>query len=100
MNIGTLRDSFNFFHNSSRNLLMVALIALAAYECADLIIEEEITTLYYVGLVVLGIVTLVELLQNWRAGVYCFVAWIAVEDLIRKYLGNNMIIYFGKDFLA
>ena len=100
MNIGTLRDSFNFFHNSGRNLLMVVLIALAAYECADLIIEDAFTTLYYVGLVVLGIVALVALLQNWRAGVYCFVAWIAVEDLIRKYLGNNMIIYFGKDFLA
>jgi len=28
------------------------------------------------------------------------VAWIAVEDLIRKYLGNNMIVFFSKDFLA
>jgi len=100
MNIGALRDSFNFFHNSGRNLLTVALIALAAYECADLIIEEEFTTLYYVGLAVFGIVVLVALFNNWRVGVYCFVAWIAVEDLIRKYLGNNMTIYFAKDFLA
>jgi hypothetical protein len=32
--------------------------------------------------------------------VYFFLAWIAVEDLIRKYLGNNVIIYFAKDCLA
>src|SRR3989440_581683 len=100
MKIDALRDSFDFFHNSGRNLLTVALIALAAYACANLIVEDDLLTLYYVGLVVLGVVALVTILKNWRAGVYCFVAWIAVEDLIRKYLGNNMTVYFAKDFLA
>ena len=100
MKIDALRDSFDFFHNSRRNLLTVALIALAAYACAKLIIEGDLLTLYYVGLIVLGIVALVAILKNWRAGVYCFVAWIAVEDLIRKFLGNNMTVYFAKDFLA
>jgi hypothetical protein len=100
MKIGALKDSFDFFHNTGRNLLTAALIALAAYLCANLIIEGDLFTLYYVGLVVLGIVALVAMLKNWRAGVYFFVAWIAVEDLIRKYLGNNMIVYFAKDFLA
>ena len=100
MRIDTLRDSFDFFHNSGRNLLTVALVALAAYACANLIIEDDLLTLFYAGLVVLGIVALVTTLKNWRAGVYGFVAWIAVEDLIRKHLGNNMIIYFAKDFLA
>src|SRR5881394_4111063 len=99
MKIGALRDSLEM-SNSGRNLLTVALIALAAYACANLIIEDDLPTLYYVGLVVLGIVALVATLKDWRAGVYCFVAWIAVEDLIRKYLGNNMTIYFAKDFLA
>src|SRR6266849_9873026 len=100
MKLGALRDSFNFFHNSRSNLLTVALIALAAYACANLIIKDDLLTLSYVGLVVLGVVALVAILKDWRAGVYCFVAWIAIEDLIRKYLGNNMIIYFAKDFLA
>jgi len=100
MKIGALRDSFDFFHNSGRNLITMALIALAAYECANLIIKDDLLTLYYVGLVVLGIVALVAILKDWRTGVYGFVAWIAVEDLIRKYLGNNMLIYFAKDFLA
>src|SRR5437016_364563 len=100
MKMGALRDSFDFFPISGRNLLTVALIALAAYACANLIIEDDLLTLFYAGLVVLGIVALVTTLKNWRAGVYGFVAWIAVEDLIRKHLGNNMIIYFAKDFLA
>ncbi len=100
MKIGALTDSFEFFHSNLRNILTVALIALAAYECADLIVEDNLHTLYYAGLVVLGLVALVAILKDWRKGVYAFVAWIAVEDLIRKYLGNNMIIYFAKDFLA
>ena len=99
MKIGALKDSFDF-HNSGRNLLPVALIALAAYACANFIIEDDLVGLYYVGLVVLGLVALVAILKDWRKGVYAFVAWIAVEDLIRKYLGNNMTIYFAKDFLA
>src|SRR5256886_14559795 len=100
MKMGALRDSFDFFPISGRNLLTVALIALAAYAFANRIIEDDLLSLYYVGLVVLGVVALVTILKNWRAGVYCFVAWIAVEDLIRKYLGNNMTVYFAKDFLA
>src|SRR5258708_12881169 len=100
MKLGALRDSFDFFHNSWRNLLTVALIALAAYECADLIIKDDPLRLYSAGLVVLGTVALLAILKNWRRGVYCFVAGMAVEDLIRKYLGNNMIVFFAKDFLA
>src|SRR6266550_3506091 len=100
MKLGALRDSFDFFHNSGRNLLAVALIAVTAYECAELIIKDDPLRLYSGGLAVLGIVAVLAILKDWRRGVYCFVAWIAVEDLIRKYLGNNMIVYFAKDFFA
>src|SRR6266852_6811005 len=100
MKLGVLRDSFDFFHNSRRNLLTVALLAVTAYECAELVIKDDPLRLYSAGLAVLGTVALLAILKNWRRGVYCFVAWIAVEDLIRKYLGNNMIVYFAKDFFA
>ena len=36
---------------------------------------------------------------SWRTGLPLFIAWLVVEDLIRKYLGNNMFLYFGKDAL-
>jgi hypothetical protein len=100
MKIGALSESLDFFHSRGRNLLTVALIALVAYACANLIIEDDLHNLYYSVLVVLGVVALVVILKDWKKGVYCFVGWILVEDLIRKYLGNNMIIYFAKDFLA
>jgi hypothetical protein len=100
MKIGALKGSFDFSHNRGRNLFAVALVALAAYGCAELIIEGDPFALLSTGLVVLGCLTLLAILKNWRLGLYCFVAWIAVEDLFRKYLGNNMIVYFAKDFLA
>src|ERR1700681_4097243 len=90
----------NFLHSSGRNLVVVALITLAAYEAAQLIVKDDPLTLYYAGLGVVGVSALLAILRNWRAGVYCFFAWIVVEDLVRKYLGNNMLVYFAKDFLA
>jgi hypothetical protein len=38
-------------------------------------------------------------LNDWRSGAYLFFAWLLFEDLIRKYMGNNMYVYFGKDAL-
>jgi hypothetical protein len=41
-----------------------------------------------------------NILQDWRSGFYLLIVWLLFEDLFRKYLGNNMLIYFGKDLLA
>ncbi len=40
-----------------------------------------------------------KIASDWRSGVYYFIAWLLFEDLIRKYMGNNMIVYFAKDLL-
>ena len=100
MKLSAFRHSFDFFHGSVWNLLVAALIGLAAYECAQFIIDENTLTLYFAGLVALGTVGLLAVFKNWRLGLYCFVTWIAFEDLIRKFLGNNMTIYFAKDVLV
>ncbi len=42
----------------------------------------------------------ITILRNWRLGFYMFLVWVLFEDLVRKYLGNNMAIYFGKDILV
>jgi hypothetical protein len=42
----------------------------------------------------------VIILNSWRRGLTIFLAWLLFEDLVRKYLGNNMALYFGKDVLA
>jgi hypothetical protein len=47
---------------------------------------------------VLGIT--IYILKDWRSGFYLFLGWLLVEDLPRKFLGNNMMIYFAKDVLV
>src|SRR4030095_266434 len=42
----------------------------------------------------------IRILNNWREGLYIFFGWLFVEDFARKYLGNNMAIYFAKDALV
>lgn len=37
---------------------------------------------------------------HWRTGISLFLVWLVFEDLPRKYLGNNMAIYFAKDLLV
>jgi hypothetical protein len=40
-----------------------------------------------------------QILRQWRFGVTIFFAWIVVEDLVRKYLGNQIVLYAAKDVL-
>jgi hypothetical protein len=78
----------------------ITLIFLIAYELAQYVIAGDTTGLIYIALaVIVGAATL-TMLNNWRAGTFIFFGWVFFEDLARKYLGNNMAIYFAKDFLV
>src|SRR5262249_972569 len=74
--------------------------ALAAYQLAQYVISGNFAGLAYVGLATLGGVIVIGIVNNWRNGVYLFLTWLLFEDFARKFLGNNMAIYFAKDFLA
>src|SRR5215469_12242621 len=85
------------------NHLTVALVVfgiVAAYFIASYIVAEDISELSYIALACAACGLAVRVLSNWRQGVAMFLVWILFEDLVRKYLGNNMAVYFGKDFLA
>src|ERR1039458_6354730 len=41
-----------------------------------------------------------KIANDWRNGIYFFFGWLLFEDMFRKYLGNNMFVYFGKDLLV
>lgn len=58
------------------------------------------STLALAGLFVVGGAILIAILNDWQRGLYVLVGWILFEDFVRKYLGNNMAIYFAKDVLA
>src|SRR5580698_5940559 len=74
--------------------------AFAAYEAAQYVIKGDMTGLAYAAMCLVGGVIVVAILNNWRNGVYFFLSWLLFEDFARKFLGNNMAIYFAKDFLA
>jgi hypothetical protein len=74
--------------------------AFAAYEMAQYVINDDMTGLAYAGLCIAGGAIVLGILNNWRNGVYFFLTWLLFEDFARKFLGNNMAIYFAKDFFA
>ncbi len=54
--------------------------------------------LYWRGLFFAGGAVVVAILNDWRRGLYILLGWIVFEDLVRKYLGNNMAIFFWERF--
>jgi hypothetical protein len=79
---------------------LFALVIFAAYKAAGAIIADDIDSLAYAALLFVGGAVVIAILNDWRRGLYLLVAWILFEDFVRKYLGNNMAIYFAKDALA
>jgi hypothetical protein len=90
--------------DSSRKLLsafvFVLIFAAAAYEFSELVLAGDMMGFAYVALLAVGSVFIIAILNNWRNGVYFFFTWLLFEDLARKYLGNNMAVYFAKDVLV
>jgi len=89
--------------NLRRNPLVflgfVVLFAVAAYKTAGLVIARDMTSLGLVAIAFAISALVVAILNDWRKGLYFFLTWLLFEDFARKYLGNNMAIYFAKDFL-
>jgi O-antigen ligase len=77
-----------------------ALVAMAAYEVSEFILRGDVNSLIYLGMSIGVGIAVVTVLNDWRKGVYLFLTWILFEDLVRKYLGNNMAVYFAKDGLV
>ncbi len=64
------------------------------------IITGSNTTLTMFGLGLIVVALAVYILNDWRFGVVLFLIWLLFEDLVRKYLGNSMTIFFAKDLLV
>jgi hypothetical protein len=90
--------------NLRRNALVVMgfmiLFAGTAYKSASYVIAGDMVGLAFLAMALLGCTFILVILNNWRNGLYFFLIWLLFEDFARKYLGNNMAIYFAKDVLA
>jgi hypothetical protein len=97
--IGTL-PSLRASRNPLVSLGLLAVVIYAAYKSAEAILANDLNSLAYAVLLFVGGAVFVAILNDWRRGLYLLVAWILFEDFVRKFLGNNMAIYFAKDALA
>src|SRR5260370_2182283 len=73
---------------------------VAAYKAASYVIAGDMTGLAFVALAFVSCSFIVAMLNSWLNGLYFFLPWLFFEDFAREYLGNNMAIYFAKDFLV
>jgi hypothetical protein len=71
-----------------------------AWQVGGKIVADDERSLIFGGLIFAGCVVAVMTLRNWRTGFYMFFVWMLFEDLFRKYMGNGLALFFGKDILA
>ncbi|HET9803963.1 MAG TPA: hypothetical protein VFP96_12040, partial [Candidatus Acidoferrum sp.] len=86
--------------NPLLGLLLFAGALVGAYEAAHFILAGDMAGLAYVAIAFIVAAFVVAMLNDWKRGIYIFLVWLLFEDFARKYLGNNMAIYFAKDFLV
>jgi hypothetical protein len=96
----TALRSFGGSRNPLVGLCIFAVVMWGAYKASQYVLANDVSTLELAAIVFAGGAVIVAILNDWRRGLYVLIAWILFEDFVRKYLGNNMMIYFGKDFLA
>ena len=75
-------------------------LVLAAVLVASAIATGRLDLLALTGMGILLAAVAAATVANWRTGTMLFLLWLLLEDLPRKYLGNNMLVYFGKDVLV
>lgn len=88
--------------NRSRPIIaFIAVTALIgmAWAAANWIVTGSLQALILGGMAIALIATILATLNDWRVGILLFIPWLLFEDLPRKYLGNGLILFFGKDIL-
>jgi hypothetical protein len=86
--------------NQQALALGIALMAaVGACLAAVSIVTQNYRDLTLTLVIGAGVFCAVFIVRDWRLGVGLFFFWVVIEDLVRKYLGNAMIIYATKDLL-
>jgi hypothetical protein len=71
----------------------------AAWQTGEMIVSNRMSTIAFTAFGFAACIVAVAILRNWRRGSYLFIIWMLFEDLARKYLGNNLVLFFAKDIL-
>jgi hypothetical protein len=89
----------NQLRRTAVTLGFFAFAIVAAYKLSQYVLTNDLGGLAIVGVPFVAGAVVLLILKDWRKGLYLFVAWLLFEDFARKFLGNNMAIYFAKDIL-
>ncbi|HEV2523212.1 MAG TPA: hypothetical protein VGT24_12590 [Candidatus Acidoferrales bacterium] len=81
-------------------LTLFIIILLSSWFAAQLALGSGISDLLFIVIPVVFVIFLFFVVKNWRTGIWLLFGWLLLEDLMRKYMGNNMAVYFGKDVIA
>src|SRR5258708_16589985 len=100
MRVPALTGSWNMRHSPLVALGFLTIFVVAVYKSANYVIADDMIGLAFVALALVACAFIVAILNSWRNGLHFFLIWLLFEDFARKYLGNNMAIYFAKDVLA
>src|SRR5271170_1362774 len=87
--------------NARKPLMLLITLVIGAFavdECAHWVLSNDYVGMAYAAMLCAAAAIMVGILNNWRNGTYFFLIWLLFEDFARKFLGNNMAIYFAKDF--
>lgn len=95
----SISDSSEARRKALSTFLVFAVGLYAAYQVSEYVLADDMPGLAIVFICIAGGAFAVRILNNWRQGLYIFFAWLSFEDFARKFLGNNMAIYFAKDLL-
>jgi hypothetical protein len=82
------------------SVALFVLALLVALEISQFVLTDDWKSLGFIVIGIVGLALAVRILNNWRHGLYIFFGWLFFEDFARKFLGNNMVIYFAKDMLV
>jgi len=94
-----------FGGHTQRNRKLEALIwlmgtlALAMF-AVNKLLYGDLTSQAVDAMVLAGVALAIVTLSRWRLGLYLFLVWVIFEDFPRKYLGNSVYAFFGKDILV
>jgi hypothetical protein len=78
---------------------LLVFAVLAGWQISGMIAANQTRNLLFLAIAVAGCAASIAILNNWRRGFYMFFVWMMFEDLARKYTGNNLFLFFGKDIL-
>lgn len=103
--LGATERSMNARAPALRNQLFLSLVLgvlgiCVAWQAGDVIAAGNLRMLFLGGLGFAGCAVAIAILRSWRTGFYLFIGCLLFEDLVRKYMGNGAVFFFGKDVLV